>query len=126
MLQAQLYYSFEGFAVVPEDIQFGDLDSQEVLLLRKGVLTKVSIARKSVTITLRGLKASQAQPYVRQAQKAPLNLIRGHGEIKDLVFGILTIEDALLMKAIPSIPIQLNGQALYESLQLEYHSQKYV
>lgn len=126
MVAVQLYYDFDGIAVAPEDVQFGEVDSQEVSLARLGVVTKTALVRKSVTLTLRGLNTDQSQPYVNQAQRTSLNLIRGRADVRTLTFGLETIEDAVLVKAIPSVPILVDGQALYDSLQLEFHSQKYV
>lgn len=126
MIPVSVYRQIRGYAVAPEDIQIGDGDSLEVALSLGGAITKVPISRKTATVTIRGLTEAQSQALVREAQNNVTALLRGRANTENLNLGAITIEQAVLVKAVPSIPIEVAGQRLIETTQLEFQSQRFT
>lgn len=125
-LTASLYIQVRGFAVAPEDIQISDGDSIEVTLSRDGAITKVPISRKTATVTIRGLTRQQARAFVREAERNRSSMLSGSVPGEDLDLGSIEIELAVLVKATPSVPIQVGSGFLVETTQLEFESQKFT
>lgn len=120
------YRTFKNFAVAPEDIQPGEVDGLEVLVNQIGAISKVQIARRSVTITIRGIRAAEAKKFVQEAERNRVRMILGNLNGEKLDFESFTLEDAILVKATPSQPIGFIGEKIVEQIQLEYQSQLFT
>lgn len=125
-IAVSVYTQFRGFAVAPEDVQEGEVEAIEILLNRNGQISKASVRRKSLSITIRGLAENEVGAFVQEADANNLRLIRGSAVVESIALGEFRLTDALLMKATPSMTIEVAGMRLVESLQLEYHSLRYV
>lgn len=125
-IAARFYQQFKGFAIAPEDVSFGEAESLDISINRRGQVTSIAIPRRSVTITLRGINITQAQVFIDQAQATPLALVYGSAVLEDITLGGYTVRSAVLVKVTPTLPINVAGQDLMESLELEYHSQRFV
>lgn len=118
---------FEGFAVLPEDIQFGEANSTEILVNRNGAISNFSVARDTLTVTLKGINANQAQGFVDLARNNRQSLVRsGNAPLRTITIAGKTLINACLIKATPSGTIKVAGLELMESLQLEYQSLFYT
>lgn len=122
----RIYSQFKGFAIAPEDISFGEVDSAEIMVTQNGSILKPKIRRVSLTLTIRGLTAEEVAPFVQEATANVLRLINGSVSMEDISIGGQTIKDAVLNTAKPSAAIFVAGRQLVETLQLEYHSQRFT
>lgn len=120
------YFQFKGYAVAPEDISWGEAASNEVSINRGGTLTTSKLTRYTVQLTLRGLSESQASAFVTEAKANTRRLIRGSATLEDLQFGSKTLEQSVLITAVPSVSIAVAGVGIVEQLQLTYESQVFV
>lgn len=120
---------FDGFAVEPGDISFGEAESMEISVNRGGRATKASLVRRSVSIRLRGIPKIDADRYIGEARNGPISVVRGNTG-RNLQFGIDRIESAVLMKATAQQPILITGEGvtffLVPEIQLEYQSQVFI
>lgn len=122
MVSVSRFISFQGYAVSPEDVQFREAASQEVLLNHNGVLVPAKVIRWAVTLTLRGITQSQANAFVREARNNNQAMTRGAIAGEDLNFGVRTIRQAVLTSAQATPPITVGTTPLVEALQLDYQS----
>lgn len=125
-IEVKFYHQFLDFAVAPEDVQFGEADSVEVTVNYNGKMIKENLVRKSVTITLRGLTVKQSLKFVQELERNSKRKLTGAFTLETFTIGIERIEDAVLSSVKTSLPIEIQGQKLIETTQLEYRSLKYT
>lgn len=120
---------FQGYAVEPGDVSFGEAESLDVSVNRGGRATKAALVRRSVSVRLRGIPLSVSQAYVQQALQGPLSIIQGNRG-QDIPFSGDVIRGAVLVKATAQQPITFNAAGvtyqIVPEIQLEYQSQVFV
>jgi hypothetical protein len=123
----QFYHRFKGFAIAQEDVNFNEVESQEIDMVRGRQKMKVTIVRYGATINIRGITKSQAAPFIQEANNSVRVRLFGLTDGEDLVIGTRTLYSAVLIRATPvPIPLGIAGLELLDSLSLEYHSLVFV
>ena len=118
-----LFTDSAGFAYNPEDISFGEAESKDIFINRGGNVNKVSIVKHSVTYKLKGAIDTDLAAFELARENGVVGLITGAVPLANIVFPGRTIYSALLVKVTPSAPITVGGVTIYETVDLEYHSQ---
>lgn len=123
-ISVNVFQQFNGFAIAAEDVQLGEAGTVDIDVVRNGQSVKVPLKRLNVIVTIRGVNASVAQPYIDQATNNATALLFGAiVTTQDLAFGSQLIKSAYLKRAIASpVSIQVNGINIIETLKLEYES----
>lgn len=123
-ISVSVFQQFNGFAIAAEDVQIGEAETIDIDVVRNGQFAKVPLKRLNVVVTIRGVNASVAQPYIDQATNNATALLFGAAvAVQDLAFGSQPVRSAYLKRAVASpVSIQVNGINIIETLKLEYES----
>lgn len=120
------FYQFQGYAFKPESISFGDGESLEVKINRGGNIANIPIVKRTVTFSVEGATDVDLQSFESEREGNIAGLISGGTTGQNIdVMGYM-IYDAILTKVTPSAPIQVNGFTIFDKVDLEYTSLKYV
>jgi hypothetical protein len=125
-LNVRVYSTFDEFAIAPEDIDWGEAGSSKVTVVQSKAIVEAKFKRLSLTITMRGILETQAEPYIEKAENAALDIISGTAEKRTIRIGGRTIREAVLVRAEPTPTVKIAGNDVIEELVLEYHSQRFV
>ena len=125
-IAVKFYAEFDGFAIAPNDIKWGNAGSSKVSVLQKNAIIEAEFKRLELAITIRGILEAQAEPYINEAEEAALKLVKGTAIMRKITIGGRTIKDAVLISAEPSPTIKVGGDRIIEELVLTYQSQRYI
>lgn len=116
------------YAFKPEDISFGDDETLEVRLNRNGDISTIPINKKSATLTLNGAVDVDLGVFQSERDQNIRDMITNAAPVgADMVFSTnYVLYNAYLRNVTPSAPITVEGQVIYETIELEFVSQAYV
>ena len=127
MTTTRIATTFKGLAVWPEDIQLGDAEKKGLPLVSPGgQLLTANFVRLSATIKIRGVPLGTAEQFVTAAAGAAFDIYQGSAVKETLILNGRTLEQAVLISATISEPIQVGSGSLVEELVLTYESQVFV
>ena len=126
-IAVESYAQFQGFAVAPDDIRQGEAEAKTLPVTSElGQTLAATFRRYSLQITIRGIRADQAQPYLLAAQQAGLNLFNGSPQVQNIALLGRVFFNCMLVDCQISQPTGLNTTQLIEEMVLTYESQVFV
>lgn len=121
------FFVFKDRTYRPEDISFGEAETYEVTINGgdKGTITTIPLRKRTATLTLRGAVEADLNSVQTERDANIVALINRNEDVETLDFGGFLVEDALLTDFTPSAPVTVEGNVIFETIELTYSSQVY-
>lgn len=115
------------FAFNPDDISFGEADTRDISINRAGDIQTIQLKKDSVTFTIRGASDTDLGDLETERETQLVNLITNPAPTTQPNLVVLgkTIFAPILYRVAPSGPITVQGQVIYESIEVELRSPRY-
>lgn len=119
------FFQLRGYAFKQDAISFGDGESLDININRGGVVNKIPIKKRTVTLTIVGATDTDLVQLQNERDNNISGLINGSAVPENINILGYIIEQALLTEVKPSAPITVNGFNIFDKIELTFESQVY-
>lgn len=120
------YFNFRGFAFKPDAISFGDGETIDININRNSTINTIPIKKKTMQLTIVGGTDQDLISLQNERDNNVSGLINGSAITENINVLGYVILDALLTEVVPSAPIQVAGNNIFDNIVLTFSSQTFV